>query len=86
MHEYTAGKSSDPERRLDIGCVMVVTGIEMEVVDFCAIGNGGCDHKCQHTREGPICSCRKGYKLMADEKGCRGKLYREGRGVMGGGG
>ena len=58
--------------KTDADCLMAVAGIEMEVVDFCAISNGGCDHKCQHTREGPICSCRKGYKLMADKKGCRG--------------
>ena len=53
---------------------MAAAGIEMEVVNFCAISNGGCDHKCQHSREGAICSCRKGYMLMADRKGCRGTL------------
>ena len=47
-------------------------GIVMEVVDFCNINNGGCAHKCEHTRDGPICSCRKGYNLQADQKTCLG--------------
>ena len=67
-------------RRVVLNVRCLVAGIEMEVVDFCAISNGGCDHKCQHTRDGPICSCRKGYKLMADKKGCRGMS-----GITGGG-
>ena len=28
----------------------------------------GCDHKCEHSKKGANCSCRKGYTLMADEK------------------
>ena len=46
--------------------------IELEVIDSCAINNGGCAHKCSHGNDGSICTCRKGYFLQADEKSCAG--------------
>ncbi|GFN90368.1 multiple epidermal growth factor-like domains 6 [Plakobranchus ocellatus] len=45
--------------------------LEMEVTDHCAISNGGCGHQCEHSDDGPICSCRKGYNLTADGKACQ---------------
>ena len=48
------------------------TEIELEVIDSCAINNGGCAHKCSHGNDGAICRCRKGYFLQADEKSCAG--------------
>lgn len=53
--------------------VFVFAGVELQPVASCLIGNGGCAHKCKHAAGGPICSCRKGYTLQADEKSCAGK-------------
>ena len=50
-------------------------GIEMEVVNSCALQRGGCDHHCTHTPEGPLCSCNLGYQLQADRKTCRGTVH-----------
>lgn len=52
--------------------ILFFVGIELELVDSCAIQNGGCAHKCRHGDKGPVCSCRKGYFLQADEKSCAG--------------
>lgn len=34
----------------------------------------GCHHDCQTTNNGPLCTCRHGYKLnRSDDKTCDGK-------------
>lgn len=50
----------------------VVTGIEMEIVNSCEAGNGGCSHGCSHTSTGPLCTCPHGYELDEDQKTCIG--------------
>jgi hypothetical protein len=53
----------------------------MEVIDQCAINNGGCDHYCQSTLTsglpgiGIVCSCHDGYHLQADRRTCRGTQF-----------
>lgn len=48
-------------------------GIEMEIVNSCEKNNGGCSHHCEHTTNGPLCSCNHGYQLDRDRKTCVGK-------------
>ncbi|XP_069891377.1 signal peptide, CUB and EGF-like domain-containing protein 2 isoform X4 [Dipodomys merriami] len=36
----------------------------------CNHGNGGCQHSCEDTAEGPECSCHPGYKLHTDGRSC----------------
>ncbi|VFV23223.1 signal cub and egf-like [Lynx pardinus] len=36
----------------------------------CNHGNGGCQHSCEDTTEGPECSCHPGYKMHTDGKSC----------------
>ena len=52
----------------------MVAGIEMEVIDLCAVDNGGCDHECRHVDTGNdvICSCHAGYRLQANMASCAG--------------
>ena len=33
-------------------------------IDECATGNGGCDHNCNDTSPGYVCSCNPGYSLF----------------------
>ena len=60
-------------------CTLVVVsvlsppGIEMEIVNSCEKNNGGCSHHCEHTTNGPLCSCNHGYQLDQDRKTCVGK-------------
>jgi len=44
----------------------------MEVIDSCAVNNGGCDQLCTHGPTGPLCSCHHGYVLMSDATSCQG--------------
>lgn len=48
-------------------------GIEMEIVNSCESGNGGCSHLCHHSSTGPICTCNSGYRLQDDHRTCTGK-------------
>ncbi|XP_045750136.1 signal peptide, CUB and EGF-like domain-containing protein 2 isoform X5 [Mirounga angustirostris] len=36
----------------------------------CNYGNGGCQHSCEDTAEGPECSCHPQYKMHADGRSC----------------
>nr|XP_008512136.1 PREDICTED: signal peptide, CUB and EGF-like domain-containing protein 2 isoform X6 [Equus przewalskii] len=36
----------------------------------CNHGNGGCQHSCEDTAEGPECSCHPQYKMHADGRSC----------------
>ena len=42
-------------------------------IDECATDNGGCTHKCTNTKGSYECSCKDGYELADDKKGCNGK-------------
>ncbi|XP_023563372.1 signal peptide, CUB and EGF-like domain-containing protein 2 isoform X2 [Octodon degus] len=44
----------------------------------CNHGNGGCQHSCEDTAEGPECSCHAQYKLHTDGRSC---LEREDTGL-----
>ena len=58
-------------------CVRVNdVGIEMEVIDSCANGNGGCEQVCHHSNDGTTCSCHDGYTLKPDRKSCEGTAAR----------
>lgn len=50
-------------------------GIEMEIVNSCEKNNGGCSHHCEHTTNGPLCSCNHGYRLQQDRKTCVGRSF-----------
>ncbi|XP_010221616.1 PREDICTED: signal peptide, CUB and EGF-like domain-containing protein 3, partial [Tinamus guttatus] len=40
-------------------------------IDECRLNNGGCDHICRNTVGSFECSCRKGYKLLINERNCQ---------------
>ena len=39
----------------------------------CNHGNGGCQHTCEDTENGPICRCHLRYSLHPDKRSCTGK-------------
>lgn len=43
-------------------------------INECLVNNGGCDHFCRNTVGSFECGCRKGYKLLTDERTCQGEL------------
>ncbi len=45
----------------------------MEIVNSCEKNNGGCSHHCEHTTNGPLCSCNHGFQLDRDRKTCVGE-------------
>ena len=51
---------------------MIFTGVCLP--ETCAVGNGGCQHVCQDTPDGPACSCAPKYILQDNKKTCIGKL------------
>lgn len=46
-------------------------------IDECRLNNGGCDHICRNTVGSFECSCKKGYKLLINERNCQGKGQRD---------
>ena len=42
-------------------------------INECLVNNGGCDHFCRNTVGSFECGCRKGYKLLTDERTCQGE-------------
>lgn len=42
-------------------------------IDECEHHNGGCDHFCRNTIGSFECNCRKGFKLLTDERSCQGR-------------
>ncbi|XP_075878317.1 signal peptide, CUB and EGF-like domain-containing protein 2 isoform X4 [Nelusetta ayraudi] len=39
----------------------------------CNHGNGGCQHNCEDTENGPICRCHPRYTLQPDKRSCTGE-------------
>ncbi|KAH0624132.1 hypothetical protein JD844_007560 [Phrynosoma platyrhinos] len=54
----------------DNDVILFLKGIEMEIVNSCEDNNGGCSHHCEHSTNGPLCSCNQGYLLDLDGKTC----------------
>lgn len=58
-------------------------------INECLVNNGGCDHFCRNTVGSFECGCRKGYKLLTDERTCQGEpslcVQPPGRGGVWGG-
>ncbi|PKU38254.1 hypothetical protein llap_11443 [Limosa lapponica baueri] len=48
-----------------------VSGIE--VVDYCALDNQGCQHQCVNTEDSYYCRCHPGFILNPDKRTCRNK-------------
>lgn len=42
-------------------------------IDECRMSNGSCDQICRNTVGSFECSCRKGYKLLTNERTCQGR-------------
>ncbi|XP_076869102.1 matrilin-1-like isoform X1 [Brachyhypopomus gauderio] len=60
---------------LIIPCVLSLTvclfcAVRSEI-DFCDLGDHGCEHDCVSTSDSYMCRCRKGFRLHADGKSCR---------------
>ena len=41
-------------------------------IDECTTANGGCNHACHNTNGSYYCTCREGFFLAEDQKGCEG--------------
>ena len=41
----------------------------------CNHGNGGCQHSCEDTAEGPECNCHPQYKMHLDGRSCLGEWW-----------
>ena len=41
-------------------------------IDECATDNGGCEQNCTNSKGSYECSCKDGYELDDDKKGCNG--------------
>ncbi len=48
-------------------------------VDQCLTNNGGCAHTCTNELPGFTCSCRTGFTLDTDNKGCVGESRLSGK-------
>lgn len=48
-------------------------------IDECEHQNGGCEHFCRNTIGSFECNCRKGFKLLTDERTCQGTIHPEWR-------
>lgn len=46
-------------------------------IDECQINNGGCNHFCRNMIGSFDCTCKKGFKLLTDERSCQGMCGRE---------
>lgn len=57
---------------LDVVCLFAEALFFVTDIDECQSNNGGCDHFCKNTVGSFDCSCRKGFKLLTDEKSCQG--------------
>ena len=42
-------------------------------INECSTNNGGCAHNCTNTQGSFRCSCRSGFQLASDRRGCNGK-------------
>lgn len=58
-------------------CVCLLKRFFVTDIDECQSNNGGCDHFCKNTVGSFDCSCRKGFKLLTDEKSCQGMCTGE---------
>lgn len=53
-------------------CCLIDWCLPVTDIDECQTYNGGCDHSCKNTVGSFDCSCKKGFKLLTDEKTCQG--------------
>lgn len=53
-------------------CLTLPSGRPADINE-CLANNGGCDHFCRNTVGSFECGCRKGYKLLTDERTCQGE-------------
>lgn len=60
---------------IDKDLIIFLKGIEMEIINSCDDNNGGCFHHCDHSTNGPLCSCNQGYILDLDGKTCTGNVW-----------
>ncbi|KAM6943652.1 signal peptide, CUB and EGF-like domain-containing protein 2 isoform 1-T1 [Xenentodon cancila] len=47
-----------------------LAGNQRDCILTCNHGNGGCQHTCEDTENGPICRCHVRYTLQPDKKSC----------------
>ncbi|RLV96993.1 hypothetical protein DV515_00012292 [Chloebia gouldiae] len=66
--EHWALLAKHPSQGVTLGCPLSPPDI-----DECRLNNGGCDHICRNTVGSFECSCKKGYKLLINERNCQGK-------------
>ncbi|EMP38306.1 DENN domain-containing protein 5A [Chelonia mydas] len=63
ISESNATAGADVDKRVKRRLIMDI--------DECQASNGGCDHFCKNTVGSFDCSCKKGFKLLTDEKSCQ---------------
>lgn len=64
------GRRSCPWGRAHSPCLLPPGSAD---INECLVNNGGCDHFCRNTVGSFECGCRKGYKLLTDERTCQGE-------------
>uniref|UniRef100_A0A3Q1B2X3 VWFA domain-containing protein n=1 Tax=Amphiprion ocellaris TaxID=80972 RepID=A0A3Q1B2X3_AMPOC len=52
-----------------------ITGSRSSEIDYCDLGNHGCEHNCVSVPESYICRCNKGYILNLDGKTCSSTCF-----------
>lgn len=66
-----AGGSSSVRRRT----MALIGDSSSSEIDYCDLGNHGCEHDCVSVPESYICRCKKGYVLNLDGKTCSSKCF-----------
>ena len=70
------GIKSMREKEVLIAIYFVFTQIFLHSctdINECSTNNGGCAHSCVNTQGSFTCSCRSGFQLASDGRGCDGK-------------
>lgn len=69
-----AGSSSTLHYSMKRATVALI-GDSSSEIDYCDLGNHGCEHDCVSVPASYICRCKKGYVLNLDGKTCSSKCF-----------
>ena len=56
--------------------VLIYKTLDHADIDECGVSNGGCDHICTNIPGSYNCSCRSGFNVTSDGKGCTGIILK----------
>ena len=63
---------------IHVDCMCEISFVICNFIDIneCAVNNGQCDHNCHNTEGSYYCTCKEGYVLLTDQRGCSGENVR----------